>query len=86
MQVGFKLNENNVPVCLNCGAKVGKDGKPQINFCANCGAPINMKSAIELEKNMTQEKIKIIYDALEEIESGKDAKTVLETFIKELSE
>ncbi|MDD4816303.1 MAG: hypothetical protein PHQ62_04170 [Clostridia bacterium] len=86
MQVGYKLNENNIPVCLNCGAKVGKDSKPQINFCANCGSPINIKSTIEFEKRMTEEKIKIIYEALEEIESGKDALAVLNTFIEELKE
>jgi len=86
MQVGYKLNEENIPVCMNCGAKVGKDRKPQINFCANCGTPMNMQSAIKLEETMTQEKLNVIYEALEEIENGKDAKTVLKTFIKELSE
>ncbi len=79
MSFGVKKDGEKV-ICLNCNVVVGK-GETKFNFCPRCGAPLNMKAGEEEEKKFTQEKLKLLYEIVDENEN---LKPELERYIKDL--
>jgi predicted amidophosphoribosyltransferase len=78
---------NGKIVCAECGQTVGKVNEELLmNYCPKCGNPLNIDSAVALDNKISKEKIVTLYEAIDEIDEGKDAKQVLKDFIKELAD
>ena len=81
MSFGVKKDGEKV-ICLNCNVVVGK-GETKFNFCPRCGAPLNMQAGQEEEKKFVREKLKLLYEIIEE---NGELKIPLEKYINELEE
>lgn len=63
MNFGTKIDGDKV-VCLNCNVVVGKN-QTKFSFCPRCGAPLNLNAGLQLEKYVNKEKLKLLYDVLD---------------------
>lgn len=82
MSFGVKKDGEKV-ICLNCNVIVGKQ-ETKFNFCPKCGSPLNLKAGVIDEKKINREKLKLLYEILDEGESGFEQK--IKDCIKELEE
>lgn len=83
MNKGYRIDEQtNEAICLNCGARVGINGKLNLNFCHKCGVPLNLKSAVKNEETINKEILKTLYQLLEDIK-GKNAEDIIKQYIEE---
>ena len=73
-------------LCGECKQTVGKDGETKLSFCPRCGNPLNLDALIKLENKINHQKILTLYEAIDEIEDGADALSVLNQFIEELKD
>ena len=62
---------------------VGK-GETKFNFCPKCGSPLNFKAGTFEEKKLNREKLKLLYEIVDECEN--DYENKLKQCIKELEE
>lgn len=85
MLIGIKT-ENNELVCAECGQKVSKDRTLKLNFCPKCGNTLNIDAAVKLEKEINHQKTIMLYELLDEITNGKDAKETIKNYISQLNE
>ena len=83
---GIKTQNGEI-FCAECNQKVSKDNELKLNFCPKCGNPLNIDAMVKLEKYVEHEKIVLLYTLIDDLEqSGQDAKTLAEKYIKELNE
>ncbi len=82
MSFGIKKDGEKV-ICLNCDVVVGK-GETKFNFCPKCGSPLNFKAGTFEEKKINREKLKLLYEIVDECEN--DYENKLKQCIKELEE
>lgn len=73
-------------LCGECHQTVGKDGQTKLSFCPRCGNPLTLNALEKLETKINHEKILTLYEAIDEIEDGADALSVLNQFIEELKD
>ena len=72
--------------CADCNQKVSKDKDLKLNFCPKCGNPLNIDAMVKLAKYVDHEKTVLLYNVIDRIDEGDNAKSVCEEFIKELNE
>lgn len=78
--------EDGKVLCGECKQTVGKDGDTKLSFCPRCGNPLNLPALEKLESKINHEKILTLYEAIDEIEDGRNALEVLREFIEELKD
>lgn len=78
--------EDEKVLCGECRQTVGKDGETKLSFCPRCGNPLNLPAFEKLESKINHEKILTLYEAIDEIQDGRDAIEVLKEFIEELKD
>lgn len=78
------IYENNKVLCGECKQQVGTDNQCKLHFCPKCGNPLNLKALEQYEQKTAKDKIVLLYELLDEIEEGNDAKQTILNFIEEL--
>ena len=73
-------------LCGECKQTIGKDKETKLSFCPRCGNPLNLPALEKLESKINHEKIITLYEAIDEIEDGRNAIEVLKEFIDELKD
>ena len=77
---------NGETYCAECGQKVSKDGKVIVNFCPKCGNALNIEASVKQEKEISKQKLIMLYEMEERVNEGENLDAVLKEFIKELKE
>ena len=78
------IYENDKVFCGECKQQVGKASECKLSFCPKCGNALNLNALAKNEQKSAKEKIVLLYELLDEIEEGHDAKQTIKNFIEEL--